>query len=380
MQLAIVLWDGNVGGAEKVTAELAGGLRSIGVDATVVFVRDPAALAPDLARLGVPYVSLGAKRVGEVLWRPRRFARLVEQHGRDGALLPAVGHQAPALRIGGYRGPLVAVEHGFLLLMQSMRPHWRAARRLERRLSAPFVDVEVAVSDFMREGVLRSPHARRVERIRNGIDVARYGAGTAARSGGEVVVGCAGRLVPGKGLGTLLRAWTSVAAAAPHARLWLAGDGPERDRVAALVRDAGATESVELLGAVEDMPSFWSDVGVAVMPSRLPESFGMVALEAMASGRPVVATRSGGVVELVEDGVNGTLVPVGEAAAMADALLGYLQSAELRHAHGAAGRSRCEADFGIERCAEGYARLFAEVGPSQMPLAASQAVREEVHA
>src|SRR4051794_26235210 len=126
MRLSVVLWDGNVGGAEKVTAELAGALRNVGVDATVVFVRDPATLAADLERLEVPYVSFGARRVEEVLWRPRPFTRLVREYGPDGTLLPAVGHQAPALRIGGYRAPLVAIEHGFLLLMQSMRSGWRA--------------------------------------------------------------------------------------------------------------------------------------------------------------------------------------------------------------------------------------------------------------
>src|SRR4051812_50169066 len=105
MQVSMVLWDGNVGGAERLTAELAGGMRSIGVDARIAFVRDPGALAADLDRIGVPYESFGARRVEEVLVHPRRFARLVSRLGPDGALLPAIGHLAPALRIGGGPGP-----------------------------------------------------------------------------------------------------------------------------------------------------------------------------------------------------------------------------------------------------------------------------------
>src|SRR3954453_8702557 len=124
MQVALVLWDGNVGGAEIFTAELAGGLRSVGVDANVVFVRDPARLGPALDELRVPYVSLGAKRVEEVLWHPRAFARTVAAHGADATLLPTVGHQAPALRIGGYRAPIAAMEHGFLLLIDAMATPW----------------------------------------------------------------------------------------------------------------------------------------------------------------------------------------------------------------------------------------------------------------
>jgi glycosyltransferase involved in cell wall biosynthesis len=367
MQIALVLWDGNVGGAEKVTAELAGGLRAIGVDASVVFVRDPATLAADLDRLEVPYTSLGARRVEEVLWRPRRFARLVEVHGPDGVLLPAVGHQAPALRIGGYRAPIVAIEHGFLLLMQSMAPHWRLARRLERLMSARFVDVEVAVSDFMRESVMDGPHARRVERIHNGIDIARYSAAHDEGTESGCVIGCASRLVAGKGIDALLRAFRAVTAEASGAHLRIAGAGPEREHIAELIRREGLSDSVELVGAVDDLPAFWSDVDVAAMPSNLPESFGMVALEAMASAKPVVATRSGGVAELVEDGVNGRLVPVGDEAAMTRALLGYVRDAELRRAHGAAGRARCESDFEIERCAAHYARLFADLGSTRMP-------------
>src|SRR4051794_27331816 len=135
MRISLVLWDGNVGGAERVTAELAAGLRSIGVDPTVVFVRDPATLAADPDRLAGPYRTPGARRVEEVIWRPRRFARLVQKHGPDGALLPTVGHQAPVLRVGGYRAPLVAMEHGFLLMMDAMAPQWRLARRLERAVS-----------------------------------------------------------------------------------------------------------------------------------------------------------------------------------------------------------------------------------------------------
>jgi glycosyltransferase involved in cell wall biosynthesis len=376
MRLSLVLWDGNVGGGEKLTAELAGALRSIGVGATVVFVRDPATLATDLDRLDVPYVSLGARRVEEVLWRPRRFARLVAEHGPDGALLPAVGHQAPALRMGGYRAPIVAVEHGFLLLMASMAPHWRFARRIERRTSAPFVDAEVAVSDFMRSQVMQAPHARRVEVIRNGIDIDRGGAARTAVANG-CVIGCAGRLVPGKGIDTLLRAMTRVLEEAPDTRLRIAGDGPERSAL-----EAGArSPRIEFAGVVDDMRGFWKDVDIAVMPSMLPESFGMAALEAMASGKPVVATRSGGVEELVDDGVTGRLVTAGDERALAQALLDYVGDADLRQAHGAAGRARCELDFSIEHCATEYARLFAELGGLVLPLPISEEpALEEVNA
>ena len=117
------------------------------------------------------------------------------------------------------------------------------------------------------------------------------------------------------------------------------------------------------------MPTFWRETDVAVMPSVLPESFGIAALEAMASGKPVVATDNGGIVEVVEDGVTGRLVPVGSVDAISDALLGYLRDPPLRESHGLAGRRRAEALFSMSRCAEEYARLLEAMnnpGPARV--------------
>jgi glycosyltransferase involved in cell wall biosynthesis len=184
--------------------------------------------------------------------------------------------------------------------------------------------------------------------------------------------------VPGKGIDTLLEAFSGVVAEVPHARLRIAGDGPERGAIEAQIARLGAESFAELVGVVDDLPEFWSTVDVAAMPSTLPESFGMVALEAMASARPVVATRSGGVEELVEDGVTGRLVPAGDVEALRASLVEYALSEELRAAHGAAGRSRAERHYSIEDCAWRHARLFAALGHSQLPAPAP--TREHVHA
>jgi glycosyltransferase involved in cell wall biosynthesis len=366
MQVALVLWDGNVGGAERVTAEIAGGLRAAGVDARLVFVRDPKTLAADLDRLDVPYVSFGARRVEEVLWRPRRFARLVRAHGRDGALLPALGHLAPALRLGGYRAPLVAVEHGFVLLMRDMSRRSSVAREWERRLSAPFVDAEVAVSRFMRDQVLLGAHASPVAVIENGIELAGYEAEAAGPLGRDgCVFASASTIRLGKGVAELVEAFAAVAARRGDVTLRIAGDGPERDRIAALVDELGLGSRVVLAGVVADMRSFWRDADVAVMPSTSPESFGMVALEAMAAARPVVATRNGGAEEVVDDAVSGALVPCGDVGALADAMLAYAADRSLRREHGAAGRARCESRFAMSACAGAYARLLGEIGATR---------------
>jgi glycosyltransferase involved in cell wall biosynthesis len=378
MQIAIVLYDGNVGGAEKVTAELAGALRQSGVEATVVFVRDPKTLAADLDRLHVPYVTFGATRVEEVLWRPRRFARLVAAHARDGALLPAVGHQAPALRIGGYRGPIVAMEHGFLLMMDAMAPGWRLARRLERGLSAPFVDVEVAVSDFMLERVLRLRAEPRAVRIYNGVSVdSRPYLSCEATQDGIVTFAHAARLIEGKGTDTLIEAFAQ-SEARHSSRLIIAGDGPERRRLEGLAQSRGVRERVSFAGVVADMIDFWGACDVAVLPSStFVESFGMVAVEAMSLGKPVIATRNGGVPEVLGDDA-GIVVEPGDPAGLSRALDRYAADRDLRLEHGGRGRRRCEEMFSIEGCAETFGRLFAELGGGSLPARAP--TLEHVHA
>jgi glycosyltransferase involved in cell wall biosynthesis len=379
MQIALVLWDGNVGGAEKMTAELAAALRGIGVDASILFVRDPGPLAPSLDRADIPYESFGTRRVQEVLLRPRRFARAVAERGADGVLLPSVGHLAPALTLGGYRAPVVAMEHGILLLLPRMPLWWRTAHRLERRASARFVDAQVAVSSFMREQLMRTPHARRVEVIENGVDLERYRAAE-PREETDCVFGFASRLIDGKGIPELIEAFASVTSRSPApVRLRLAGDGPERAHTCSLIERHGVAAQTELPGVVADMPRFWRDVDVAVMPSTAPESFGMVALEAMAAGRPVVATRNGGADAVVLDGVTGRLVPCGDAPALAEAMLAYASDPHLRADHGAAAREAAESSFAIARCAERYARLVAELGGRQFSPAPVAAPLEEVN-
>lgn len=174
---------------------------------------------------------------------------------------------------------------------------------------------------------------------------------TISGHGGSLRVGFAGQWVPGKGIAELLEAWRRVKADFPGAELYLAGG-------AGLWRNVGQTayadETAERVRAMEGegllqfagafprarMPEFWNSVNVAVVPS-LNESFGLVALEALACGVPVVASAAGGLKEIVENGKNGLLVPPGDAAALARAMTTILSNDSLRQrlAHGARPRA-----------------------------------------
>jgi hypothetical protein len=120
MQIALVLWNGATGGAETFTASLCKELRSGGVDAGVVFVTTPHPLAARLDEDGIPYSVLGLTRGGRVLIHPRTLAQAAARLGRDGAITASPGYLTAALRIGGYRARLVAVNHGRLLQLPTL--------------------------------------------------------------------------------------------------------------------------------------------------------------------------------------------------------------------------------------------------------------------
>ncbi len=147
-------------------------------------------------------------------------------------------------------------------------------------------------------------------------------------------------------------------------RLLIAGDGPERRRLSSLAKSLGADKSVEFLGVVNDVPALWRRCDVAAVPSdTFIESFSMVTLEAMACGKPIVATRNGAIPELIVDGISGTLVAPGNVPDLTEALIGYADQPDLRREHGAAARARAIKRFHIDTCAQAYLDLFESLLP-----------------
>jgi glycosyltransferase involved in cell wall biosynthesis len=133
---------------------------------------------------------------------------------------------------------------------------------------------------------------------------------------------------------------------------------PQTQQIARLIRAMEEEKVLRCVGALSRsrMPDFWNSVDIAVVPS-LYEPFGLVALEALACGVPVVATAVGGLPEIVVDGENGILVPPGDPAALAKALLALLTDERLRLAEGA--RRRAE-DFSLDRRSRDLLKLLAE--------------------
>jgi glycosyltransferase involved in cell wall biosynthesis len=364
LKLALVLWNGNLGGAEALKAMLAREWRKWEVEASVVFVTDGALLADRLERDGVPHRSVGLTRGRGSLLHPRRLARVVSAAGPDGALLVDSGYLAAALRAGGYRARIVGVEHGKLLTARNLSPARRLRDRLERSSGARFRAVDVGVSDFMVDEIRRHPHARSVCRIYNGIDNQLFtpnGEDVTTRSG-PLRIGAAARLVPGKGIEQLLRAVAQLRDL--RLRVDIAGDGPQRESLIRQAEHLGVHDVVSFRGSIQAMPEFWQACDLAVVPSEFAESFSMATLEAMACGVPVVATKNGGIPEVLADGEGGKIVPPGDPAALATAIRAYATDPDLRRRHAVAARERARRCFGIEESAAQYLELFVAQVPA----------------
>jgi glycosyltransferase involved in cell wall biosynthesis len=203
----------------------------------------------------------------------------------------------------------------------------------ELQILTPHIDRMIAVSRAIEakirdEGRTGAP----VSLIYNGVDLARYDHTEPCCTFREqygiepdgVVVGVVARLEPEKGHPTLLEAWPAVLRAVPNAALLVVGEGSryaELERLAASLRIA---HRVVFTGRRDDVPSVTAALDVAVLPSYR-EAQGLSILEAMALSRPVVASRVGGIPEVIEDGVSGLLVPPRDPEALAGAIIRLLK-------------------------------------------------------
>ena len=150
----------------------------------------------------------------------------------------------------------------------------------------------------------------------------------------------AGRLHANKAFDDLLRALPQL----PGAWLWLAGDGPEQSPLARLAAELGVADRVRFLGWRDDLPALLAACDVFVCPSR-HEPLGNAIIEAWAAGKPVIAAASEGPWFLIDDGISGWLVPVGDVGALAGAIGEALTDPDRRRSRAAAGHARYRAEF-----------------------------------
>ena len=169
--------------------------------------------------------------------------------------------------------------------------------------------------------------------------------------------GFVGRLEIRKGLIDLAKAWSAVARVLPSAWLVIAGKGADEDKARAILGDA---PRVRWLGYRADIPSILKSVDILVVPSHW-EGFGFIAAEGFAAGVPVIAARASSLVEIVDDGVTGRLVPPHQPEALAQAMVEAAGDPEGNRRMAEAARRRVRSDFGVERMVDDYERALGRL-------------------
>lgn len=327
------------------------------------------------SRLTAPGVQIYAlnKRPGHdlsVYWRMLKLLwklRPAIIHTRN---LAALEMQLIGLFVPGVRR--VHGEHGRDIYdLDGTNPRYR----LLRRFLKPFVHRYIAVSEDLRGWLVNFigiPESR-VRQIYNGVDQEKFfprgsdpaelaPAGFFPENG--IILGTVGRLAEVKDQASLLRALqllvTENSQLRGRIRLALIGDGPLFEKLKRNAEEFGVADLVWMPGDREDVPELLRMMDIFVLPS-LAEGISNTVLEAMASGLPVIATRTGGNPELVDDGDNGFLVPVGDSAALAKSIAKLIGDPAAIKAMGLRGGEKVRLKFNWARTVEDYLSVYDEV-------------------
>jgi glycosyltransferase involved in cell wall biosynthesis len=236
----------------------------------------------------------------------------------------------------------------------------------------------VSVSDAVMTDIVQKAGVSRknVSVIHNGVDLSRHKAGkeTAHDKNPRMspIIGTFGGLLPHKGLSVFLKAAKIVLQKQPNSEFILMGQGPELSNLRKLATELGISQRVTFTSggalstssptsaASEQEAEFLADFDVFVEPST-SEGLGLSVLQAMAWGRPVVASGAGGLYSLVKDGETGFLVQKGDENLLAEAIIKLLANPKLANEMGKHGRERIETEFDIKNICNKHIKLYEEL-------------------
>jgi glycosyltransferase involved in cell wall biosynthesis len=351
-------------GAESMLLALARTLPGLGCGSLVGVFRDARSHSVELekraAQLGLPVVTVPC--AGRWDWKAvGRIRELVKAHDVD--VLHTHGYKADVYGYAAawpHRVALVATCHNW----PSRLPSMRAYAAIDRWALRHFDRVATA-SGPVAEILSRSKvPAHKLKTIPNGVDLEPFREPAPSlrhdfEAGSNRLVGFVGRLVAGKGGDILLSAAQQVLAAFPNVKFVFAGEGAARAEWEALAARLGIASKVLFAGRRDDMPAVYAALDIVALPSY-QEAMPMCLLEALAAGRPVVATAVGAVPKVIVPGVTGLLCEPGDARALAMSLLRLLRDPELARTMGMHGRAHVARHFAAEVVGRSYLGLYQE--------------------
>jgi len=373
-----VIGGGEIGGAEEHVLTLLSRLDKDQFQGHLLCLcRGP--FAPLVRSQGIPTAEIPMRHKLDVLTVPaiRRLIRewqigLVHTHGVRANLVARIAAKQEGL-------PVITTVHSSIRLDYTSRLQGAIAFFLDRTTSR-LADRVIAISGALRDELVADGIApTKVSVIYNGLDLERLqgssgsvppnSPSTSAHAEAirqalgltpdQPVVAAIARLHPVKGHKYLLGAAAKVLKTRPDVQFLVVGEGPLHRELEDMAAGLGISEHVKFTGYYPEIKDIYAITDILCLPS-LMEGMGLVLMEAMAFGRPVVASRVGGIPEVVEDGVTGVLVPPADPDRLASALLGLLDGPQKASAMGEIGRRKVQR-FSVDNMVRETENLYFEL-------------------
>lgn len=271
------------------------------------------------------------------------------------------------------RKPLVVTLHGSDILTEPSIEYGDRLRKdcddKIRRVLETADKVLAASKAVCNEALKAGCNRNRLEYLPNGVDLNRF---NLELDGGWVqgklgvgkkpIVLTVRALVPKNGVEYLIMSALEVCKRCPEIVFLIVGEGPLRLALEKLVNDMGLSKNVIFLSkaSYDDLPYYYSACDVFVIPSIM-EAFGLVTVEAMACGKPVIGTSVGGIPDTIEDGKNGFLVPPRDPQSLAEKIILLLENQDLSKEMGVAGREMAEKKFDINKRISRIMEIYSEL-------------------
>lgn len=355
----------DTGGIAVYVTGLADALKRHGVDATVA--SGGGRFEQVLAERGVPHIKLDIRtkfEFGAKMWKAvPSLTRLVKENGfnlihsqtRVAQVLGAIVCKITDI-------PLVTTCHGFY-----------EYQRLSRRFFPCWGDLVIAISKSVSDHLIEDFHVspEQVIQVYNGIELDRYIPENNIKDEllmeriglkkGQIVIGAVSRLVAIKGIKYLIHAFSKVYSKYPDTRLLLIGNGPERQNLEKEINELGISHKVFMISEEKTpLEKYMFIFDIFCLPS-LKEGLGMSLMEAMAAGRACIASDIAGPAELIENGVNGILLPPADEGALAGAILRLVQDKALRATLANNARQKAFDNFSIDKSSERMIEAYKEI-------------------
>lgn len=351
MKIVHAIYSLEMGGAEVLVAQLCRIQRAHGHEVSVCAYSNLGVIGEGLMAEGFEIYVPGEAHPLKTMWRYFQLFRGMKPdvvHCHNPA---ATIHAAVSARMAGVRA-VIATRHRVEPLPYDL------SVELKFSAASRFCDWITGISEVTCVNARGAPLARksRIVLVYNGTaPVERVAFAGLGKAGFTAVF--IGRLAPEKDLGMLIRAVALALPRLPELRLWIVGDGRVRGAWEALARELGVTEQVRFWGQRMDTAQFFSAADAFVM-SSFTEGLPMSLLQAMSLGVPSIVTDVDGGAEVVRGAGCGLLVPVGDSAAMADALVRMAGDAKLRAEFGRRAVAAYDERFTLEQMDAGYMRLY----------------------